>query len=166
MPGPSPVRELRDALVDAFTQAQLEQLALFHLNVRLDAILRDAPLQQRAFELILWARSHGRVSDLITGAVAENPGNQKLRAFVDNYGIAPVFPATDDAQRPGTDFRVLLLMGGTVCVLATSIIVGTFLLVWAGVIPAAYLSLSLVVFIIVTLVMWRFAPRTTLMVAV
>ncbi|MGH2614252.1 MAG: effector-associated domain EAD1-containing protein, partial [Thermomicrobiales bacterium] len=74
-------KRLVAALLDAFDRAGFEQLARFHLNEDFEEIAGGGNLRQMAFSLVEWAASHGRLPDLVAGALAENPGNPALQAF-------------------------------------------------------------------------------------
>lgn len=71
---------LRAALLDAFPRvALLQQFVAIKLEENLASIVKDTDLSETAFELIRWADSRGRLEQLLTAAIQENPGNQKLR---------------------------------------------------------------------------------------
>ncbi len=74
-------KRLVAALLAAFDRAGFEQLTRFHLNEDFEEIAGGSNLRQMAFGLVEWATSHGRLPDLVAGALAENPGNAELQAF-------------------------------------------------------------------------------------
>lgn len=72
-------QRLVDALLSAFpSQGSLRQMVSFGLDENLDAIVGGGSLRDVAFELVKWAGAHGRVSDLLTAARTNNPGNPLL----------------------------------------------------------------------------------------
>jgi hypothetical protein len=74
-------KQLVAALLSAFDRAGFEQLTRFHLNEDFEEIASGSNLRQMAFSLVEWATSHGRLPDLVAGALAENPGNSELQSF-------------------------------------------------------------------------------------
>jgi hypothetical protein len=74
-------KRLVAALLAAFDRAGFEQLTRFHLNEDFEEIASGSNLRQMAFGLVEWATNNGRLPDLVTGALAENPGNSELQAF-------------------------------------------------------------------------------------
>jgi F-box protein 11 len=79
---------LNKLLVSAFpTFADLKRLTQYNLEVQLDAIVGNSNTTDAAFELVNWAVAHGRLDDLIRGAVKENPDRQDLRAFAQEVGV-------------------------------------------------------------------------------
>jgi WD40 repeat protein len=72
-------RQLHSALLDAFPkQANLEMVVRYHLELN-PAEIEGTNLKDFVFNLIAWAESQDRVDELLAGARAENPGNQKLQ---------------------------------------------------------------------------------------
>jgi hypothetical protein len=74
-------KRLVASLLSAFDRAGFEQLTRFHLNEDFEEIASGSNLRQMAFSLVEWATSHGRLPDLVAGALAENPGNSELQSF-------------------------------------------------------------------------------------
>ncbi|MEM9923583.1 MAG: effector-associated domain EAD1-containing protein, partial [Cyanobacteria bacterium P01_D01_bin.50] len=71
------------ALEDAFRDIRrLERVIDFGLNLNLNAINHPNNLEQAVFELVNWAKSHGKLQELIN-AVCHceygNPGNSQLK---------------------------------------------------------------------------------------
>ena len=76
------MQALRDALVSAYPRYEtLSQLMLFQLNERLDNVVARGPMNDVAFELIMWAESQGKLEPLIAGALTQVPHNPALRRF-------------------------------------------------------------------------------------
>ncbi|MEZ4293996.1 MAG: effector-associated domain EAD1-containing protein [Polyangiaceae bacterium] len=78
------IGQLRDALVEAYpTFEELEQMVHVELDQRLRVIVpANNNLATIAYKLIDWASAHGRLHDLLRGALAQRPDNPSLRAFV------------------------------------------------------------------------------------
>lgn len=93
---------LRDALLSAFpSHSSLAQFARFRLDQRLDHLVGpDTGLRDAVYELITWADAHGQVPQLIESALAENPDNPKLKAFVDQVPPAQTSGDGTDTPRP------------------------------------------------------------------
>lgn len=72
---------LQAALLAAFDEPALRQLARYELGIDLDAIARSGDLEERVFDLVGWSVRTNRVADLIAGAQRQNPTNAELRAL-------------------------------------------------------------------------------------
>jgi len=66
----------------------------FQLGQNLHVITTGGTIGAVVYNLIQWAEAHGRVEDLIIGAIQANSSNPALRAFVDDY-----FPLANDKNR-------------------------------------------------------------------
>ena len=76
------VRELADALVDAFgNKDELGRLVTVNLDMNLESVAGGSTLAAIAFDLVDWAKRSGYLSELIQGALDTKPRNAKLRAF-------------------------------------------------------------------------------------
>src|SRR5262245_51752712 len=75
------IKELRDALTDAFDRASLIMMVKTGLDEDLGKISPDENVTFMAYHLVMWADTEGRLPDLIKAAVDEKPGNEALRAF-------------------------------------------------------------------------------------
>lgn len=77
-------KDLFDALLSAFPLShELERMVAFGLNTRLALIMPpDDNLQNKVFNLILWAEAQGRLSELISAAQQANPGNPRLQEWL------------------------------------------------------------------------------------
>ncbi|MEM7131942.1 MAG: effector-associated domain EAD1-containing protein [Chloroflexota bacterium] len=85
---------LRDALLHAYNPNSLEQMLFFQLGKNLNQIVGPGDNQRTAvFKVIQNSQEEGWTSDLVHAAHDENPGNPKLKAFVEQYarfkGAAP-----------------------------------------------------------------------------
>lgn len=79
-------RQFRDALLSAFpTASSLSQIVSFELDENLDAIAGGQNHSEVVFNLIQWARSQGKLEQLMTAAINSNPGNPELQAFVAQF---------------------------------------------------------------------------------
>jgi predicted NACHT family NTPase len=77
-------KELQDALVDAFPdKSSLEQMLLYELDKKLNAIAGGSNLKEIIFKLIETAESQGWIEDLVRAAYRDNPGNPKLKAIAE-----------------------------------------------------------------------------------
>jgi hypothetical protein len=83
-------QQFQRALLSAFPKrTDLEQMVLFQLGESLEAIAGGDTTTVITFNLIQWVMARGRVEELIAGALAANPGNADLRAFVEQVGTVP-----------------------------------------------------------------------------
>jgi hypothetical protein len=73
--------QLVKALRAAFGLRDLELLTRYKLNEKLEEVAEEGNLRETTFGLVEWAHAHGRMRDLVTGALAENSGNPQLRDF-------------------------------------------------------------------------------------
>ncbi len=72
------------ALTSAFTdETSLAIMVECALGERLSVIVNaKSNLQSKIYEVLGWARMHGRLTELLQGAIDSNPGNPDLRDFV------------------------------------------------------------------------------------
>ncbi|HVV88711.1 MAG TPA: effector-associated domain EAD1-containing protein, partial [Kofleriaceae bacterium] len=72
------------AVLDSFPNgAKLDQLVELSLTEQLGHIVNpNQPLRGQVFDLLRWARSHHRLTELLGGALAANPGNPQLASVV------------------------------------------------------------------------------------
>ncbi len=111
-------RQLCDAFEDAFTPAALRRMVRFRLDISLDTIVKDGTLRDLVFELTEWARTQGRLADLLHGAYSENSGNPRLQAAYRDLttvlkGGEPLVVLREPAQaagspRPADGYRLTL----------------------------------------------------------
>lgn len=76
------LQDCNNALLSAFDNFELKQLVKYELDENLDALTGGTTLKEKIFELTLWAERHGKLAELIRGAVKLNPTNPELSAFV------------------------------------------------------------------------------------
>ncbi len=89
---------LHSALLDAFrTRADLARMIGLGLGEQLDNIAGGDNDAAVVFNLLEWAESHGRTTELAGVALAANPGNSKLRAAAAGLGL-PLPPLTTMQQ--------------------------------------------------------------------
>ena len=81
---------IHHALLHAFPSiSDLTMLLSFSMDQRLDSIVSPSgSLSEAVFELLVWAESHGSLEELLTQALASNPGNSALRSIVQQLGLA------------------------------------------------------------------------------
>jgi len=72
-------KQLQSALLAAFDESGLRQLATFELNANLDHIAGGKDLTERVYNLVKWADEHGRVPELVSGALHQNPTSADLK---------------------------------------------------------------------------------------
>ncbi|MGB7441829.1 MAG: effector-associated domain EAD1-containing protein [Coleofasciculaceae cyanobacterium] len=103
--------ELQKAIESAFPiPAELERMVRFKLETNLRTITSSGSLSEIIFELIGWAESEGRVSELITKACDFKPGNLRLKTFAEQFFTATGKRMTyEDAttQNPAFDSNAL-----------------------------------------------------------
>jgi hypothetical protein len=76
--------ELTEALLDAFpTRRDLDWMLRFRLNKRLDEITGPGNLRDAAYQLVRAAEALGFMPELFAAALAEVPGNPRLRAIAE-----------------------------------------------------------------------------------
>jgi hypothetical protein len=84
----SAIEPLINALLNAFpTQRELKLLISYKLHQNMEIIAAGSNLEEQAYSLVMWAYSQGQMKALITGALARNPGNSKLRKFATEHGF-------------------------------------------------------------------------------
>lgn len=84
------VEQLREALQRAFiSRPKLKILLREEMNVRLDEVVGGSNLTETVAELVDWAESEERLVELVSAAIRRNPGNSRLRQFVESFGIIP-----------------------------------------------------------------------------
>jgi hypothetical protein len=81
---PKEVERLHEALLSAFNRNQLERVTLFGLDVKYDNIVRSGDFSSEVFDLLKWAVANNKIDALLKQAREENPGNVKLREFVES----------------------------------------------------------------------------------
>jgi|GEM_PF-4898669 len=83
-------KQLREALQRAFPDKfKLKLLLREELNVRLDEVVGGNNLTETVTDLVDWAEAEGHLVELVSAAIHRNPGNSRLRQFVESFGIIP-----------------------------------------------------------------------------
>jgi hypothetical protein len=81
------VLQLYEALLDAVhSRSALAGMVRSGLDEDLYAIVPPDSLEGPVLALIRWAEARGRLDELLRAAEGENPGNAKLRAFIEGRG--------------------------------------------------------------------------------
>lgn len=76
-------KKLHSALLAAFpTPVALARMVRFGLDTNLPTVAQGSSLEDTVFLLIDWAVAQGRVADLLTAAVTENPRHPQLSTVV------------------------------------------------------------------------------------
>ncbi|MDQ2808469.1 MAG: effector-associated domain EAD1-containing protein, partial [Chloroflexota bacterium] len=92
---PAQVRALDTALRSAFPErGSLARMVRLWLGESLDEIVPPGSMKETIYNLMSWAESRDRMTELIQGALAENPTNGRLRILVAELGGTPVNSAT------------------------------------------------------------------------
>src|SRR4051794_14461565 len=91
---PAQRRALYTALLAAFpAPGDLARLTRLRLDLNLAEIAEPTALRDEVTALIEWAEAQGQVRELITAALADNPGNPQLRDVAASVGVAvPALP--------------------------------------------------------------------------
>jgi len=87
-------KKLHAAFLNAFNFDDLEMMLLFQLDTKLLNIVAHTNFSVMVFDLIQWAENTDRMSELIYGALAANPGNETLRSFAEEMGYVASSPLT------------------------------------------------------------------------
>lgn len=84
----SSIEPLVNALLNAFpSQRELKLLIAYKLHQNKEIIAEGNNLEEQVYSLVTWAYSQGQMKALITGALARNPGNSRLRKFATEHGF-------------------------------------------------------------------------------
>lgn len=82
------LKMIYEALLDAFpTRDSLEQMLLYRLNLKLDAIVFGNSLSEMIFKVVKYAGQTDKLIDLINVARESNPTNSKLVEVAQQLGI-------------------------------------------------------------------------------
>ena len=73
-------RLFKDALLDAFTRKELEQVC-YGLKLQFAQIVSSGTLDDQVFELVQYVDRYNLVQELLGAALKESPKNIKLRDF-------------------------------------------------------------------------------------
>ena len=92
------LEEIHAALLDAFTHASLRQMVRFQLDQQLERIAVGDSYDEIVFELVEWAERNDRLTDLLHGACAANPSNQRLQRLAQRRRAAEAPPDTPPAS--------------------------------------------------------------------
>jgi hypothetical protein len=97
--------QLVEALVAAFGRRDLERLTRYKLGKKLEDVAGGENLGETTFNLVEWAHAYGRMQDLVSGALAENPGNPELRAFDEGVWARALAGDPSVLAEPGRDVQ-------------------------------------------------------------
>lgn len=98
-------KELRDALLSAFTPDTFAQMLSFGLDKTLNTLASTtASFDLVVFQVIAAAEKEGWVADLVQAAHDSNPGNPELHTFAKKVGLAYDTPPPDKLRRMLLDF--------------------------------------------------------------
>jgi len=95
-------QQLQNALLATFEDEEsLQQFVQIRLGESLHVIVGTGALSNVVFRLIGWMQAHGQLDDLLTGALADRPRSNEIRAFVATYFpvlLSPTAPAPTSAS--------------------------------------------------------------------
>ena len=75
-------KQIQDALIAAFgNEDNLRPMLKFQMDVDLESTVKPGSMAQRSFDVVAWADEHGRISELIQAACAQNPQNHELQSL-------------------------------------------------------------------------------------
>lgn len=77
----SELKRLKNALLKSFPRHELKELVAFELDEDLDAIAGGANHSEVVLNLLTWAKSRGRLSELVAVAYRERPNDPELHWF-------------------------------------------------------------------------------------
>src|SRR5438128_647987 len=87
MPGVN-MREIRDAILDAYNAQTLQMSLAFLLNEQLANITPPGPFDFVVFSLIQWADQNGRDVELVQALGKDRPRNARMQQVYRKYGMA------------------------------------------------------------------------------
>jgi hypothetical protein len=79
--------ELQNALCDAFSGGEFEQLVRHRLDDVLGNVAKPGPLRQVVFEVISAYERLGIIEKLIQAVIRERPDNKKIQNLIASFGI-------------------------------------------------------------------------------
>jgi hypothetical protein len=97
-------QEFWEALRGAFNVPRLREMVRFGLDRRLDDISVADNLRQIVFDLIQYAELGGYTMELLQAARRSQPGNDKLLAFAEQFGLSAGTPAQEKIVRENLKF--------------------------------------------------------------
>ena len=93
-------KEFHKALIDAFPEyTDLKMMVDLEFDLNLEEIAGKDKLKSVIFGLIKWAESKGKLEDLIRGAYEENPGNTKLKEFIQRKKLIDILKPYFDEHK-------------------------------------------------------------------
>jgi len=100
MPGVT-FKEIRDAIVDAYNEAALEEVLRTEMNIRMDVEIDPGAFGHRVFDLLGWAEQRGREVELVQVTARARPRKASMQEMYKKYGLAiPVFVQEAGAPMP------------------------------------------------------------------
>lgn len=82
--------EFQDVLLDAFSLTEFDQMLLFQLGINRENIGLGDNKRAVIFNVLVFFQARDKTTDLVSAAARANTDNQKLFAFAQRIGIAPV----------------------------------------------------------------------------
>jgi hypothetical protein len=103
MPGVS-MKEIRDAILDAYAPLELRDTVRFLMNEQLHNITMATTFTTQVFELIDWADRQGRDAELVQSLAKERPKKPLMQQIYKKYGMAvPVGVQEAGGSKGATD---------------------------------------------------------------
>jgi hypothetical protein len=100
---PSQMERPLQAIINAFSRAELQRALWQSMDMRLDEVAAAGPLTSEVFELLRWANQHDRVAELVYCLYAANPGNLRLAAVYHELLGGDTPPGgLEDVESPAT----------------------------------------------------------------
>src|SRR5262249_17584030 len=91
MPGVT-VREIQEAILDAYDEDELKQTSRTLMDGKLNHVVNPGRFDTRVFEFVQWSERQGREVELIQATAKDRPRNAKMQAIYKKYGMAvPVY---------------------------------------------------------------------------
>jgi len=89
------MEQLSDALCSAFPNWEaLDRMVAIGLDRNLDELVKKGPLVDIVFELIQWAKSQGKIRELVLAAYTRNPTNEEINEIATSLGLDPSTPTS------------------------------------------------------------------------
>lgn len=105
-------QKIQELLCSAFpTPSSLDQFVRFTLDVNIATIAADSSLEAMTFELVRWSEAHGRLDELLRGAVEMRPSRQDVRAVVSEV-LGPQFVKLSSSLEGISGFAKTIRAGG------------------------------------------------------
>jgi hypothetical protein len=100
MPGVT-FKEIRDQIIDAFDEDELEEVLRDWMNIRLGVIIKKGAFGHVVFDLLEWSERQGREVELVGVLSQARPAHAGMQQISKKYGMAiPLFVQSGGAAVP------------------------------------------------------------------